>query len=337
MRGTLGTGKQALPHAGNRRQDFFVSLLLSLIFFAPLRDASAAGPRSGPIWLVSSRADTDHQQVVNAFTQRIRAAQPPQPEIVSLDVNSTPVLPELNKDHERPVLIVAVGSPAARLVLPAPADVPVLDVLIPRLLFEELHSGKDGAPMRSALYIDQPFERQLDLCNLIISDLHRIAVLYGPASQSSAGALQAAAHRAGIELISQRLSAGSNPNAALDEVLDTTQLLLALPDTEVFNRYTVAGLLLTAYHHDIPVIGFSRAYVNAGALAAVYSSAAQIGRDAADMALAAHAADWNLPAPRYPASFSVAVNRQVAQSLGLKLREEDDLQRTLVQLEEPTP
>jgi len=336
--GTPICGIQARQHTRFCRHALLVWLLVLLVIvFAPLGAAQAAGLSSGPIWLVSSRDEGDYQQAATAFTQRLAAAQSPQTEIVFLDAKSTPVLPELGKDQVRPALIVAIGSPAVRLVQPAPADVPVLEVLIPRLLFEELHGTNGQGHRRSAVYIDQPFARQLNLCKLIIADLHRIAVLYGPASQSSAGALQAAAHRAGIELISQRLSAGSNPNAALDEVLDTTQLLLALPDTEVFNRYTVAGLLLTAYHHDIPVIGFSRAYVNAGALAAVYSSAAQIGRDAADMALAAHAADWNLPAPRYPASFSVAVNRQVAQSLGLKLREEDDLQQALVRQEETTP
>lgn len=334
-----------MKHAVNskvcRRSVRAVLLLLLFAFsaagFLADRIAQAAPPSSGPIWLLSSHEAGDYQQAADAFRQGMEAARPPSPKIVFIDVNNTPSLPDADKDLERPVLIVAVGSPAVRLARTAPADVPVLEILIPRLLFEELHGTAARDQRRSALFIDQPFARQLNLCKAIIPDLRRIAVLYGPTSQTAAGALEVAARHAGIAIVDHRLSAGSNPNAALDEVLDSSELLLALPDTEVFNRYTVAGLLLTAYHHDVPVIGFSRTYVNAGALAAVYSTPAQIGHDAAEMTLAARSAGWRLPAPRYPASFTVSVNRQVAQSLGLKLPEDEQLQQTLVRQEKTTP
>lgn len=299
--------------------------------------APAMQPSSGPIWLLTSQKDADYPQAADAFVQGLAAAHPPSPEIVFVDVNETRSLPQWDKESDRPVLIVAVGSSAARLARRAPPDVPVLEILIPRLLFEELHGTAAHDPRRSALFIDQPFARQLNLCKAVIPDLRRIAVLYGPGSQAAAGPLEAAARRAAVAIVDRHLSAGSNPNAALDEILDNSELLLALPDNEVFNRYTVAGLLLTAYHHDVPVIGFSRAYVTAGALAAVYSTPAQVGHDAAAMTLAARSAGWRLPAPRYPTSFTVTVNRQVAQSLGLKLPEDEQLQQTLVRQEEATP
>ncbi len=142
--------------------------------------------------------------------------------------------------------------------------------------------------------------------------------------------MRRAAQRSGINLIAQHVAAGTNPNAALEQVLEDSQLLLALPDPDVFTRYTVAGLLLTSYHHAVPVIGFSAAYVKAGALAAVYSTPEQIGRDAAEMVLAARTdAGWTLPAPRYPTYYNVAVNRQVGRSLSLKLPDDTELHRAL--------
>ena len=109
-------------------------------------------------------------------------------------------------------------------------------------------------------------------------------------------------------------------------MLGRSDLLLAAPDAQVYTRSTLQGMLLSAYRANNPVIGFSSAYVRAGALAAVYSTPEQIGRQAAEMILrAAGQTDWQLPAPQNPRYFSVEVNRDVARALGLSLEEDSRL------------
>ena len=295
------------------------------------QNGMAAETRADTVWLLTSRVNGDYQDVVDAFMQRLAAAPAPQPKVRVIDAATGIDTLTLASGTAQSALIVAIGSVAARLAHATPRTQPVLDILIPRLLYEQLAPVSSA---RSALYIDQPFKRQLNLCRLIMPDLRQLAVLYGPTSQDSDSDLRRAAERSDISLRTQHVTAGTNPNAALDQVLGNSQLLLALPDPEVFNRYTVAGLLLTAYHHAVPIIGFSAAYVKAGALAAVYSTPEQIGLDAADMVLAARTeAGWTLPAPRYPTDYKVAVNRQVGRSLNLKLPDDDDLQRALAEQE----
>ena len=310
------------------RQCFFSFLFLCL---APVQAILAAGP----VWLLTSHAGGDYQQVADAFTQRLATTEQDHTDVRVIAVENDPGALALDKYGPRPGLIVAIGSAAARLAQTMPGNQPVLNILIPRLLYEQLTPAGSA---HSALYIDQPFERQLNLCRLIVPELRQLAVLYGPTSRDSGSDLRSAAQRSGIDLIAQHVTAGANPNAALDQVLDDSQLLLALPDPEVFTRYTVAGLLLTAYHHAVPVIGFSAAYVKAGALAAVYSTPEQIGRDAAEMVLAARTdAGWTLPAPRYPTYYNVAVNRQVGRSLGFKLPDDTELHRALSHQEQAQP
>lgn len=255
--------------------------------------------------------------------------------VINVENQSGPLA--LDKEDPNPDLIVAIGSDAARLARSAPRAIPVLDILIPRLLYEQLHSttpGNESTQQHSALYIDQPLERQLNLCRLIVPNLNHVAVLYGATSQASASALETAAQQLDITLTTGNIPPGASINAKLDEILDNSQLLLALPDPDVFNRYTVSGLLLTAYHHNVPVIGFSSAYVKAGALSAVYSTPEQIGREAADAVLNAHTdKGWLLAPPRYHTNYSVALNHQVARSLNLKIPSEDELLRKLQQLE----
>ncbi len=304
--------------------------LLSCLLHAQV-GLSAETQAADTVWLLSSGASGDYQAVVDAFMQRVAASPGPQIKVRVISTAAGTDALTVKPGTEPPALIVAIGSAAARLAQSEPHDQPVLDILIPHLLYEQLTPA--GAT-RSALYIDQPFERQLNLCRLIVPDLHHLAVLYGPASQGSNRDLHSAAQQLDISLKTQQVMAGTNPNAALDQVLDDSQLLLALPDPDVFTRYTVTGLLLTAYHHAVPVIGFSAAYVKAGALAAVYSTPEQIGRAAAEMTLSARTdTGWTLPAPRYPAYYSVAVNRQVGRSLNLTLPDESDLQQALEQQE----
>ncbi len=299
-----------------------------LVLLLHMQTGMAVEPPAADVWLLSSQAGGDYQEVADAFMQRLAAAPAPQPKVRLIIDGADKDALSLKPGAAPPALIVAIGGAAARLAETLPRKQPVLDILVPRLLFEQLTTANSA---RSALYIDQPFARQLNLCRLIVPDLHQLAVLYGPVSQNSDRDLRSAAKKLDISLVRQYVRAGENPNAALDQVLDGSQLLLALPDPDVFNRYTVAGLLLTAYHHDVPIIGFSAAYVKAGAIAAVYSTPEQIGRQAAEMVLAAKtAAGWALPAPRYPTDFNVAVNRQVGRSLNMKLPDEVELQQALV-------
>ena len=67
--------------------------------------------------------------------------------------------------------------------------------------------------------------------------------------------------------------------------------------------------------------------VKAGALAALYSTPLQIGRQAAEL-LIAHGT--HLPLPATPSKFSIDINRSVADAFGLRLPEESDLFQKLL-------
>lgn len=312
-----------LPWRGCRQ--LCIALLLCLL---NTHNSPAAESRADAVWLLTGG---EHPDLVKAFIHRLATGPLPQPKVRVIDTANGLDTSKTAGDAHPSALIIAIGSTAARLAHATPRTQPVLDILIPRQLYEQLSTVGTA---QSALYIDQPLERQLNLCRLIVPEVMRLAVLYGPASRTTDSALRSSALRLGITVHARQVNSGSNPNAALDDVLDDSQLLLALPDPDVFNRYTVAGLLLTAYHHDVPVVGFSAAYVKAGALAAVFSTPEQIGRDAAEIVLAARTdAGWALPVARYPKYFEVAVNRQVGRSLNLKLRDDIDLKRVLEQQE----
>lgn len=228
-----------------------------------------------------------------------------------------------------PDLIVTVGVSAAQELAAQNLPIPVLAVLIPRQAFDKIARQRDYK-LFSAVFLDQPLARQMELIRLAIPDRGRIGVVLGPDSVAALQSLQAAASEAKLGLAVEKIRAAEELLPALQRVLADSDVLLAVPDPLVFNKGTVQSLLLTTYRYQDPVIGFSHAYVRAGALASVHTTPEQVGRQAGDVVLRALGSRpaW-LPPPEYPKYFSVSVNYQVARSLGLSIGDEAELLQKL--------
>jgi putative tryptophan/tyrosine transport system substrate-binding protein len=232
-------------------------------------------------------------------------------------------------------LVVTIGLAAAQQTLArekAMTTAPrTLCLLIPRQSFERLLAGDARArdPRLSALFIDQPLSRQMDLLRLALPEKKRVGVILGPTSQAMAGELRTQAREHGLELTVASISERSGLYAALQTVLPASDLLLMLPDPLVASADTVYGLLLTTYREQLPVVGFSEGLLNAGALISLFSTAAQQGRQGAEVARDALQHGGALPEPQYPKYFTVRVNASVARSLGLHLPSEAALGEAL--------
>lgn len=240
-----------------------------------------------------------------------------------------------------PALIVTIGIRAAALALQEADAHPVLSLLVPYDSYTALLQGgsaatRAGTEQRSAIYLDQPLQRQLNLLQLVLPKARRIAVLAGPHSAQRAGDLGVLCLQRGLKLATETVGAADNPVPALSQLLERAEVLVALPDPAIFNRNSLQAILLTTYRGGVPVLGFSQAYVRAGALAAVHSTAGQIGTQAGEwIATLAASGNWQLGAPRYPSYYSVAVNAQVAQTLGINVPDEGTLLERLHALEGP--
>lgn len=234
--------------------------------------------------------------------------------------------------YETYELVVTVGLGAAQAAtgVQVTAPPPTLCLLIPRQAFRKLKTSAASRERLSALFIDQPLSRQLDLLRLALPERHRVGVIYGPSSIELAAELGEQAAQRSLRLATATVQASSEVYPALQKVLQDSDLLLLLPDPVAVNADTAYGLLLTTYRADVPVVGFSAGLLKAGALVSLYSTAQQQGRQGARIAarILAHGA-MPMPPPEYPDDFTVAVNESVARSLGLHLPAEAELRRAL--------
>jgi hypothetical protein len=231
---------------------------------------------------------------------------------------------QFDSPKPEPKWIVAVGTAAQRGMQELfAADVtppPLLAILVPQQAFGRIADpGRLRAGSLSAVFLDQPAGRQLDLIRLALPAARNIGILVGTESKGHAPGLEKEAKERDMHLVISTVGEdGLFP--ALQSLLRDSDVLLALPDPVVFNNQTAANILTAAYRRRVPLIGFSPAYVKAGALLALYSTPAQIGSRGGEILRQAWSGNV-LPRPQWPAEFVVRLNPDVAHSLGLTFDE----------------
>jgi ABC-type uncharacterized transport system substrate-binding protein len=228
-------------------------------------------------------------------------------------------------------LAVAVGAGALRAIVQADSSIPVLSTLVPRPVYDATAGAVPGRRW-SAIHIDQPFSRQLALIRLALPDANRIGVLCDLTRPYDMQPLRDAISATPLQLVFEAFSGEAALFPSLSRVLEKSDVFLALPDPQIHNAGNVRNLLLTSFRARVPVIGFSAAYVRAGAVMSLYSTPEQMARQASD-ALVGWMRDRMWPVAQHPRHFTVSVNAHVARSLGLRIEDGDILRDRLVRQE----
>lgn len=227
-------------------------------------------------------------------------------------------------------LVVGVGMKAATAVAASKAPA-VLNVLIPSSGHDKLlrdFPQRAHSKTFSAIFMDQPMERQARLIKAMLPRARRVGIMFDSFPPDDLAMLKQRVAKHGLSLHEQIIGPNTSLYAALQALLQNSEVLLALPDDTVYNSSTIRNILLATYRSGVPLIGFSPGYVKAGALGAVFSTPAQIVEQAAS-AIQQYGEIRTLPAAQHPQIFEVATNEQVARSLGLNIRSVDELRREM--------
>lgn len=273
----------------------------------------------------STYQDQAESALLSVLQQKVRATS-----VSRVQLSKTPA-PAIPPEH----LLVAIGVEATAFALSQNGEQPLLAILVPELSWRELlsaHPATNGP--RVAIFVDQPTERLIHLAHLLKPDARRYGTVFGPLSGEQAGRLQRTVAAQHIELIHSTLQEDQNPIAAISPVVEASDLFIAVPDRAIFNRSIAKWVLYLSYRKKIPVIGFSRSYTEAGALASVYSNPVDIGRQGGE-----RVAQWltigneGLNGDAYPIYYQVLTNPTVARSLGIRLPGNEALEHDLQALE----
>ena len=287
-------------------------------------DVAAAEPFV--VAVVSEQAAARNQRVVDALQGTLDAAcASPCPQAVDIRRIETDSL-----DTEPAAdLLVGIGSRAAHRLAELRGDTPRLLAFIPRRTWQELGADCPGGQCRqSATFIDPAVALQLRLIRAIDPGARRVGVLLGPSVALTREELLADGELAGLDVEFGNVTGSVDVGSELRSLVDRSDALLALPDPEIYNRNTIYPILLSTYSAGIPVIGYSRSMVDAGAAASVFVTPEDAGRSIAE-AIAAYRATARLPAPGFSTHYSISVNDSVIRSLRLPSADPDALRAAL--------
>jgi putative tryptophan/tyrosine transport system substrate-binding protein len=235
---------------------------------------------------------------------------------------------------ENSELVIALGVKALGMSSKLSFTTPVLGVFTPLPAYNNLlASSKRTLGSFSAIVLDQPNSRRLLLIKTILPEAKSVGVLMGSTSMQDADNLKEVAEKLEVVINQENVYQDSELITKLSAVLESSDALLALPDPFVYSRETAQSILLTSYRYQKPVFGYSQSYVQAGALAGVYTNTKQLAKQAAEIAMQSQQAIGGLPPPQAPKYFSVMINRQVGRSLKIQLLDEETIHKKIVEIE----
>lgn len=290
-----------------------LALLLSLALAVP----AAARSESLRVVVLLSDDYTPYRSFADTLTKNL----PPQ---ISASILNHP--DQLDPDMLHADLIVAVGTSAVSAAIEL-NETPVLSVMLPKSGFENLidqSKTKNSKHNVSAIYLDQPWSRQIDFWRAALPDRHRIGLLHTSNKWIDfAGLRHEVAQRKGI-LVARAIHASDDLFATLENIMSVSDVLIAIPDNNIYSSSNIRNILLSSYRRGIPLVGISNAYVNAGALCAIFSTPEQLA-DQAGETIVSYARSRQLPEPRFPEFYTIAVNRQVARSMDIDVPSEKDI------------
>lgn len=224
------------------------------------------------------------------------------------------------KDQHQIDMIVSVGLKAS-ISATFQTKVPVLVVMVPRESYQTLFAQTtriNPAPSISAIYLDQPWERQLNFIQAILPEHRRIGLLYSPQAHIDLTSLRKHVSKRDIKLIANPVSSEDKLFSTLKSMLLSSDILLAVPDNTIYNSNNIRNVLLSCYRSGIPFVGLSQAYVDAGAIGAIFSSQQQLANQIAE-AIHYFERYGKLPRDSYSRDFSISLNHEVARSMGINL------------------
>jgi len=217
--------------------------------------------------------------------------------------------------QRRRLVLVAIGPVALREAAARHCDCVVIAAFTASQVWRSVVDALPPARVKSmtAVYAEPAPDDQVRLAALLYRRPVRVAAILGP---DTAFLLPSLAGQAEV----LQAARGDDMGDVLARV-KRSEVLLALPDSAIYNPENIRNILLSTYRRKQAVIGFSADMVKVGALATTYSEIEDINAQVAEMA-AGFVASGELPAPQFPHYFRTAINEGVARSLDIAVTNE---------------
>lgn len=224
-----------------------------------------------------------------------------------------------------PHIIHTIGTSATRLAKREFIDTPIVFSMVLNPVSSGLvNSMKSPDNNITGASMDIPLAIQFTYIKKILPAVKNIGVIY---SEAETGLLikeaEKIARQLGLNLVKGEIKMAGEVPQALRNMKGEIDLLWSVADSNVFTRETIREILLTTLREKIPFMGLSPAFVRAGALSALDTSATEIGGQAGVTAkkILFGLKPGDIPVD-VPDKVKIVINKNTIDSLGITIPKE---------------
>ena len=228
---------------------------------------------------------------------------------------------------EKTDIVISLGTSAAETVFKNKSKKPHIVTLITESSFDSLAKRYFGAEADalaagiSPILLDQPFERKIALAKKLFPKASRVGVMLGSATKEKITTYNNSIIDRKMKPQTLIIDAGKNPVRQLDPIIKQSDVFIPVADSHLINVTTAKWILQLSYRYRVPVIGYSSNFVDAGALASVYSSAEGVAKQTLELLGTIFHKDY-IHAVHSPKFCTVKFNTNVAWYLNLTIPDE---------------
>lgn len=149
----------------------------------------------------------------------------------------------------------------------------------------------------------------------------RIGLIFNPAlSGAYAGELARMGKEKGLQLLLKEVASVQDVSAALSSLSGKIDLLMMIPDTTVASDDSVMSMVSFSYQNSIPIMTFSRKFLEMGSLLSLDIEPFDIGRQTGELALSV-LKDEHIRARGfyYARKALLTINPKIAAKLGIRI------------------
>lgn len=227
---------------------------------------------------------------------------------------------ELKGYSDESSVFLAIGPPALSAVLDAKTQIPIISLFTTRTSYEEIrksHVSESYVPNLTAVYADADLNDQVSLITGLYNRTIKVGVLLSGKTQIYKSELSEVAQTNHVDMAYENITGKEDIFSAINKFKSTQiDAILAIPDSNIYNKSTLSTIILSSQRNRQSVIGFSENLVKSGALASVFYLPKHIATETS-IILNDFFQNGYLGQERYARNFNVAVNSALARSLGL--------------------
>ena len=228
---------------------------------------------------------------------------------------------------------MAVGPFATQKMLTVRKPINYFSVFTSRNLLDQLNRvyRRLGISV-SGIYEEQPFERQIYLSKALNASLNSIGLLLDQKDKYYLPEFQSIALENKLALNYRILGAADSPEKYLSDVASVDTYLLLTNNNQLFMKSKLASLVLSAYYQQVKLIGNRYEDAKVGTLASVYTPPTTLAIEAVSE-FKSVCESGQIEPPRYAKSFSVIINKQIAENLNMVDLNANQLSKHIAQME----